>query len=42
MAPAGGPGCPGGAPPTFFVNNVQTSTRFNGNILRAGVNWYFS
>jgi hypothetical protein len=29
-------------PPNFlFVNNVQTTTRFNGNIVRAGVNWHF-
>jgi outer membrane immunogenic protein len=27
--------------PNYFVNNVQTSTRFNGNIVRAGVNWHF-
>jgi outer membrane immunogenic protein len=33
-------GC-GGVPPNFFVNNVQTTTRFNGNIVRAGVNWHF-
>jgi outer membrane immunogenic protein len=32
-------GCPPGVP--LFVNNVQTSTRFNGNIVRAGVNWHF-
>jgi outer membrane immunogenic protein len=28
-----------GAP--VFTNNVQTMTRFNGNIVRGGVNWYF-
>jgi len=27
--------------PAFFTNNVQTSTRFNGNIVRAGLNWHF-
>jgi outer membrane immunogenic protein len=31
----------GGPVPNFFVNNVQTSTRFNGNIVRAGLNWHF-
>jgi outer membrane immunogenic protein len=31
----------GFAVPNYFVNNVQTSTRFNGNIVRAGVNWHF-
>jgi outer membrane immunogenic protein len=24
-----------------FINNVQTTTRFTGNIVRAGLNWYF-
>lgn len=24
-----------------FINNVQTTTRFTGNIVRAGVNWHF-
>ena len=30
------PTCVGGV--QFFTNNVQTTTRFNGNIVRAGVN----
>jgi outer membrane immunogenic protein len=30
-----------GAPPNYFVNNVQTSTRFNGNIVRVGLNYQF-
>jgi outer membrane immunogenic protein len=30
-----------GVPPTFFINNVQTSTRFNGNIVRVGLNYHF-
>ncbi len=25
----------------FFTNNVRTTTRFNGNIVRAGLNWHF-
>jgi hypothetical protein len=28
-------------PQTFFVNNAQTSTRFNGNIVRVGLNYQF-
>jgi outer membrane immunogenic protein len=31
----------GFAVPNYFVNNVQTSTRFNGNIVRVGVNYQF-
>jgi outer membrane immunogenic protein len=27
--------------PAFFTNNVQTSTRFNGNIVRVGLNYQF-
>ena len=27
--------------PAFFTNNVQTTTRFNGNIVRAGLNYHF-
>lgn len=27
--------------PAFFTNNVQTKTRFNGNIVRAAVNYHF-
>jgi outer membrane immunogenic protein len=33
------PSCVGA--PAFFTNNVQTTTRFNGNIVRAGLNWHF-
>jgi outer membrane immunogenic protein len=28
-------------PPNFFTNNVQTSTHFNGNIVRVGLNYQF-
>jgi outer membrane immunogenic protein len=31
----------GFAVPNYFVNNVQTSTRFNGNIARVGLNYQF-
>jgi outer membrane immunogenic protein len=27
--------------PNYFVNNVQTTTRFNGNIVRVGLNYQF-
>jgi outer membrane immunogenic protein len=27
--------------PNYFVNNVQTTTRFNGNIVRVGLNYKF-
>jgi outer membrane immunogenic protein len=27
--------------PAFFTNNVQTTTRFNGNIARLGLNYHF-
>jgi outer membrane immunogenic protein len=27
--------------PAFFTNNVQTTTRFNGNIVRLGLNYHF-
>jgi len=27
--------------PNYFVNNVQTTTRFNGNIVRVGINYQF-
>ena len=31
------------APPTpyYFVNDVQSTTRFNGNIVRVGLNYHF-
>jgi outer membrane immunogenic protein len=32
---------PGFVPPNFFTNNVQTSTHFNGNIVRVGLNYNF-
>jgi outer membrane immunogenic protein len=25
--------------PNYFINNVQTTTRFNGNIVRVGLNY---
>jgi outer membrane immunogenic protein len=28
-------------PPNYFVNNAHTTTRFNGNIARLGVNYHF-
>jgi len=34
-------GCTGCGGVPFFTNNVQTTTRFNGNIVRGGVNWHF-
>ncbi len=37
--PITGPGA--GQPANFFTNNVQTSTRFNGNIVRVGLNYQF-
>jgi hypothetical protein len=27
--------------PAFFTNNAQTTTRFNGNIVRAGLSYHF-
>ena len=30
-----------GGPVPFFVNDVQTSTRFDGNIVRVGLNYQF-
>jgi outer membrane immunogenic protein len=35
FGPAGGPA------PYYFVNDVRTTTRFNGNIVRAGVNYHY-
>jgi outer membrane immunogenic protein len=32
---------PNPAAPAFFTNNVQTTTRFNGNIVRLGLNYHF-
>jgi outer membrane immunogenic protein len=31
-----------GASPAFFTNVATTSTRFNGHIVRAGLNWHFN
>jgi len=28
--------------PNYFVNNVQTTARFNGNIARVGLNYHNS
>jgi outer membrane immunogenic protein len=28
--------------PAFFINAARTSTRFNGNIVRAGINYHFN
>ena len=27
--------------PNYFINNVQTTTRVNGNIVRVGLNYQF-
>lgn len=39
LAEGFGPG--GGPAPYYFVNDVRTTTRFNGNIVRAGVNYHY-
>jgi outer membrane immunogenic protein len=36
-----GPALTAPPPPTYFTNNVQSTTRFDGDIVRAGVNYHW-